>query len=262
MARHRTRRRLGQHFLHDQVVIDRIIAAAAPEPGQPFIEIGPGKGALTLPLLQRLGRLQVVELDPALAGIVAERCAGYGELRVHCTDALTFDFSRVSDSRLRVIGNLPYRISTPLIFHLLDYHHCVRDMLFMLQKEVVERLTARPGSRTYGRLSVMVQARCQVEKLFTVAAGAFSPPPRVESAVVRLVPGAVPGAGIKDVAMFSRVVRLAFNQRRKTLRNALRGLLTEQQIRNVGIEPRVRPEQLTVSDFAALANACYPGGQA
>lgn len=257
MTQHRPRKRFGQHFLHDRIVIDRIIAAIDPKPGELLIEVGPGTGALTLPLLHRLGILHVLEVDRDLARNLTKRCQGLGELHMHCQDALTFNFCQISDSELRVVGNLPYNISTPFIFHLLDYLHCIKDMLFMLQKEVVERLNAGPGNKIYGRLSVMVQTRCRVEKLFTVGAGAFTPAPKVESAIVRLIPHERPVAEITDHDIFANVVKKSFMQRRKTLRNALKELLTEKQIRSLGIDPGNRAERLTINDFAALANCCH-----
>ncbi|MBI4006339.1 MAG: 16S rRNA (adenine(1518)-N(6)/adenine(1519)-N(6))-dimethyltransferase RsmA [Gammaproteobacteria bacterium] len=254
MTQHRPRKRFGQHFLHDAAIIERIIAAIDPKPGQLFVEIGPGKGALTLPLLQRLGMMHVVELDRDLASIIIDRCQGRGELHMHCMDALTFNFCGISGSQLRVVGNLPYNITTPLIFHLLDYLHCIKDMLFMLQKEVVERLNAIPGNKTYGRLSVMIQSRCSVEKLFTVGAGAFTPLPKVESAIVRLIPHEMPVAEIVNNDIFASIVKQSFMHRRKTLRNTLKDMLSEKQIQMLGIDPGNRAEQLSINDFAALAN--------
>ena len=186
------------------------------------------------------------------------RCAGLGDLAVHRADALRFDFCALAPpgGRLRIVGNLPYNISTPLLFHLLDQAACIRDMHFMLQKEVVERMAAAPGGRDYGRLSVMLQARCEVTPLFTIGPGAFQPPPKVDSAVVRLVPCAAPLA-IDDDAAFAHVVAAAFAQRRKTLRNGLRGLLTGEAIAALGIDPGTRAEQLPLEDFVRLANAAW-----
>lgn len=253
MTSSRPRKRFGQHFLHDQNVIARIIHAINPETKSAVIEIGPGLGALTLPLLQQRGDLHVVEIDRDLAKTITERCQGLGALHMHCTDALEFDF-HLAGGPVTVVGNLPYNISTPLIFHLLDQLDGISEMIFMLQEEVVDRMHAGPGTRTYGRLSVMVQSRCRVEKLFTVGAHAFSPPPKVESAVVRLTPLRQPPAEIKNHALFSTLVRDCFNQRRKTLRNALKHLLNADQIREAGIDPQLRPEQLTITQFIHLAN--------
>ncbi len=253
---HQPRKRFGQHFLHDPGVIRRIVTGIAPRPGDHLVEIGPGEGAITLELLRAVGQLDAVELDRDLIEPLRARSAGIGTLTVHSADALRFDFCSLvrAEEKLRVVGNLPYNISTPLLFHLLDQAACIRDMHFMLQKEVVERMAAAPGGKDYGRLSVMLQARCEVTPLFTIGPGAFRPPPKVDSAVVRLVPRAAPLA-ITDEAMFARVVAAAFAQRRKTLRNGLKGLLTAEAIAALGIEPGVRAEQLPLGDFVRLANA-------
>ena len=254
MPQHRPRKRFGQHFLHDRQVIDRIIAAIAPAPGQYMIEIGPGKGALTLPLLQHLGELHVVELDRDLAGDLQRRCQDFGRLHVYFQDALDFDFGGFmpNHNTLRIVGNLPYNISTPLIFHLLKAAWRITDMVFMLQREVVERLCAVPGNKTYGRLSVTVQAGCRVEKLFSVGAGSFTPPPRVESAMVKFTP--LPASTIQNEEIFAGIVRRCFSLRRKILRNALKDFVDERQMTDLGINPGLRPEQLTVEQFIRLAN--------
>lgn len=254
---HRPRKRFGQHFLHDPSVIAKIVAAIAPQAGETVVEIGPGLGALTRPLLERLGRLDVVELDRDVIPHLEADCAGRGELIVHNVDALRFDFAALSPAArgLRVCGNLPYNISTPLIFHLLEQADAIRDMHFLLQKEVVDRLAAPPGGGDYGRLSVMLQYRCRAEALFRVAPGAFSPPPKVDSAVVRLTPYESPPHRADDEALFARLVNQAFSQRRKTLRNVLKGLLSTAQIEAVGIDPGLRPETLSVAQFVALSNA-------
>ncbi len=255
---HQPRKRFGQHFLHDPGVIRRIVAAIAPRPGDHLVEIGPGEGAITFELLRAAGRMDAVELDRDLVGPLRERSRGIGELVVHGADALRFDFCSLAagGERLRLVGNLPYNVSTPLLFHLLDQSRCIRDMHFMLQKEVVERMAAEPGGRDYGRLSVMLQARCEVVPLFTIGPGAFRPPPKVDSAVVRLVPLAqLPD--IADQAVFARLVAAAFAQRRKTLRNGLKGLLTAEAIAALGVDPGARAEQLPLDDFVRLANtAC------
>jgi len=255
MPKHHPRKRFGQHFLHDQEVIDHIIAAIAPAPGQCMVEIGPGTGALTLPLLQSIGELHVVELDRDLAAELVRHCQGAGTLHMHCQDALNFDFRELATDRkgVRVIGNLPYNISTPMIFHLLETADCIQDMVFMLQEEVVDRMCAGPGTRTYGRLSIMVQAQCKVDKLFTVSAESFTPPPKVFSAIIRLIPQMQ--TSIQDYGIFADIVRQAFNQRRKTLRNALKDMMDAQQIANLGIDPGMRPEQLTVEQFVGLASS-------
>jgi len=254
---HQAKKRFGQNFLHDPGVIRRIIQSIGPEPGQRIVEIGPGQGAITRPLLEAVGELDVVELDRDLIEPLARHCGDVGQLRIHNTDALKFDFCSLVEppAKLRVVGNLPYNISTPLLFHLLDQSHCIEDMHFMLQKEVVERMAAPPGNKTYGRLSVMVQVRCRVTPLFTIGPGAFQPRPKVDSMLVRLEPYTAPVVPIEDFEVFSHVVNQAFSHRRKTLRNALRSLLTEAQIVVLGIDPALRPERLDIAQFARLANS-------
>jgi len=253
---HQARKRFGQNFLRDHTVIDRIVRAINPQPGDRLVEIGPGLGALTGPLLEALGSLDVVELDRDLIPRLHEQFAGVGELRVHQADALRFDFRSLvqGDERLRVAGNLPYNISTPLIFHLIEQAPVIRDMHFMLQKEVVDRLAAAPDSADYGRLGVMVQYYCRVERLFTVPPGAFHPVPKVDSAVVRLVPHTAPPVKVNDEGVFARVVAQAFSQRRKTLRNTLRGLVGAETMSALDIDPGRRAETLSLAEFAALAN--------
>ncbi|MGH8529283.1 MAG: 16S rRNA (adenine(1518)-N(6)/adenine(1519)-N(6))-dimethyltransferase RsmA [Nevskiales bacterium] len=248
------RKRFGQHFLHQPDVIARIVDAIHPQPGEHIIEIGPGLGALTLPLLQGLGRLEVVELDRDVIPLLQTRCAGHGELIVHAADALRFDFSPLAaGAKLRLVGNLPYNISTPLLFHLLGQAEHIRDMHFMLQKEVVERMVAAPGSADYGRLTVTLAARARCELLFRVKPGAFLPPPKVDSAVVRILPQPPPFA-VRDLAAYDRVTTAAFGKRRKTLANGLKGLLSAEQISAAGLDPRIRAEQLSPAQFAMLAN--------
>ena len=255
---HQPRKRFGQNFLHDPTVIQRIVDSVAPGPGQRLVEIGPGLGAITRPLLEAAGSLDVVELDRDLAPRLEAELSAHGALRVHQADALKFDFTRLAPpgERLRVVGNLPYNISTPLIFHLLKQSPVIEDMHFMLQKEVVDRLAAEPGSTDYGRLSVMVQYHCAVTPLFGIGPGAFRPPPRVHSAFVRLRPHAVPPVEAGDERRFSRLVSASFAHRRKTLRNNLRGLLDEEAIRHAGIDPGARAETLSLAEFAALSRAC------
>ena len=256
---HQPRKRFGQHFLHDPAVVQRIVAAVAPQPGEHLVEIGPGEGAITFELLRAAGRLDAIELDRDLVAPLRERSVGLGELVLHSADALRFDFRPLAGAggTLRLVGNLPYNISTPLLFHLLDQADCIHDMHFMLQKEVVERMAARPGGRDYGRLSVMLQARCTVTPLFTVGPGAFRPPPKVDSAVVRVVPLAQP-PDIADPALFAGLVAAAFAQRRKTLRNTLKGHLDAETIAALGIDPGARAETLALGDFVRLAAACKP----
>ncbi len=260
---HRPRKRFGQNFLHDPTVIRRIIDSIAPGPGQHLVEIGPGRGAITLHLLQAAGALDVVEMDRDLIAPLAAKAAELGELRIHNADALKFDFGALATetTSLRVVGNLPYNISTPLLFHLLEYLDRIQDMHFMLQKEVVERMAASPGGKDYGRLSVMLQLRCQVIPLFTIGPGAFYPAPKVDSAFVRLLPHVEPPVSIEDQAAFARLVAQAFSQRRKTLRNSLRGLLTSEQMQALDVDPGARAETLDVAAFARLANAAYKSGQ-
>ena len=252
---HRPRKRFGQHFLRDPSVLERIVAAIRPVPGDHLVEIGPGLGALTRPLLAAVGELDAVELDRDLLEPLRAHCADIGRLRLHHADALKFDFAalRGTGPRLRVVGNLPYNISTPLLFHLLDQASHLRDLHFMLQQDVVERMAAGPGEEAYGRLSVMLQSRCQVEPLFTVGPEAFRPPPKVRSAVVRLVPCETSPVAVRDERLFAEVVRRAFAQRRKTLRNALRGWLDIAQIEAAGVNPGARPETLDLAAFAALS---------
>ncbi|MDJ0740144.1 MAG: 16S rRNA (adenine(1518)-N(6)/adenine(1519)-N(6))-dimethyltransferase RsmA [Gammaproteobacteria bacterium] len=251
---HRPRKRFGQNFLHDQGVITRILDAIDPQPGQHIVEIGPGQGALTRGLLQRAGELDAVELDRDLIAPLQRRCASLGTLHLHNADALTFDFTALrSDERpLRLVGNLPYNISTPLLFHLIDHAAAVGDMHFMLQKEVVDRMTAEPGSKAFGRLSVMVQVSCSVAPLFDVPPDAFDPPPLVDSSVARLVPLAAPRVAAAQMPSFCRFVRKTFGHRRKTLRNALKGVLTTEQIAAAGVDPTCRSEVLQLEQVIAL----------
>jgi 16S rRNA (adenine1518-N6/adenine1519-N6)-dimethyltransferase len=251
----RARKRFGQHFLHDPGVLARIVAAIDPKPGERVVEIGPGRGALTFPLLERCKRLEVIEIDRDLIPALQARAAGAGELVVHEADVLDVDFAALhgGGSALRVCGNLPYNISTPLLFHLLESRTAIADMHFMLQKEVVDRILAPPGGKTYGRLTVMLAAACRAEGLFRVGRGAFQPPPAVDSAVVRLVPHAADPFPMPDPDRFARVVAAAFSMRRKTLRNSLRGLIDAAQFAAAGIDPGRRPETLAPAEFASLA---------
>ena len=251
-----SRKRFGQHFLHDRNVIGRIVAALAPRPEEHIVEIGPGRGALTRELAKQLAHFDAVELDRDLLAYLPSVIPP-DKLTLHNADALKYDFCQLRQEgrKLRLVGNLPYNISTPLLFHLLDQSDCIEDMLFMLQKEVVQRLAATPGGKDYGRLSVMIQYRCRVEKLFDVAPGAFTPPPKVDSAMVRLVPLATPPVTVNDTAQFAKVVRMAFASRRKTLRNNLKGLLSAEQLLALGIDPVRRAETLTLAEFATLSNA-------
>lgn len=246
------RKRFGQHFLHDPAVIERIIDALDPQPGQQLVEIGPGRGALTRTVLQRAGSLDVIEIDRDLAALMRNELDGLGDLRVHVCDVLKFDFATLGHE-LRVFGNLPYNISTPLLFRLFDHAESIQDMLFMLQREVVQRITAPPGTKAYGRLTVMLAASVSAQHLFDVGSGAFRPPPRVNSAMVRLTPHAEAPFPIPDPALFAQIVRQAFSRRRKTLRNALDGLATPLAIEAAGIDPQTRPETVSPAGFAAIS---------
>ena len=229
---HKPRKRFGQNFLHDAGIIHQIVTAISPQENDTMVEIGPGKGALTGPILERTGKMQVVELDRDLIPLLQENLQGKGELIVHSADALQFDFSQLSSGKrdLRIIGNLPYNISTPLLFHLTSFLPQIKDMHFMLQKEVVDRMVAGPNTKAYGRLGVILQYYCRVEKLFIVKPGAFFPPPKVDSAIVRLIPHEKPPVDVKDEAVFAKVLTQCFRMRRKTLRNNLKETLTEEEI--------------------------------
>lgn len=255
--KHHPRKRFGQHFLQDDSVIARIVAAINPQTEDHIVEIGPGLGVLTEALLTHVPEMDVVELDRDIIPKLAERCGAKGVLNIHAADALRFDFSSlVKDNRpLRLVGNLPYNISTPLMFHLLESRHLIRDMHFMLQKEVVDRLAAKPGNKDYGRLSVIMQYYCLVESLFNVPPDAFAPPPKVDSSIVRLVPYETPIVSIQDTCSLETIVTAAFSQRRKTLRNTLRKYLSAEQLEASGIDPGRRAETLTLAEFATLANS-------
>ncbi len=258
---HRPRKRFGQNFLHDPQVIARIVRTVDPRPGEHLVEIGPGQGAITAGLLAHAGRLDAVELDRDLLGALQDRFGSNPAFRLHQADALQFDLCALAapGTRLRLVGNLPYNISTPLLFRFLDQAGCLQDMHFMLQKEVVDRMAAAAGSKTYGRLSVMLQLRCRVTPLFDIGPGAFRPAPKVDSAFVRLEPYAAPPWPLADAGFFAALVAQAFSQRRKTLRNTLKDLVTPAAFAAAGIEPTERPEQLAPAQFVALANAaCNP----
>ncbi|WP_312256307.1 16S rRNA (adenine(1518)-N(6)/adenine(1519)-N(6))-dimethyltransferase RsmA [Stutzerimonas nitrititolerans] len=256
---HRARKRFGQNFLHAAGVIDRILRAIHAKPGEQLVEIGPGQGALTEGLLGSGANLNVVELDLDLIPILQGKFAGHENFSLHQGDALKFDFARLSETpgSLRVVGNLPYNISTPLIFHLLDHARLIRDMHFMLQKEVVERLAAQPGGGDWGRLSIMVQYHCRVEHLFNVGPGAFNPAPKVDSAIVRLVPHEVLPHPARDHRLLENLVRQAFSQRRKTLRNTLKGMLDAQAIEAAEVDGSQRPEQLDLAAFVRLSDQLF-----
>ncbi|XDF35426.1 16S rRNA (adenine(1518)-N(6)/adenine(1519)-N(6))-dimethyltransferase RsmA [Paracidovorax avenae] len=251
--KHIPRKRFGQHFLADQAIIDAIVRAIAPAPGQPMVEIGPGLAALTQPLVERLGRLTVVELDRDLA----QRLRSHGQLDVIESDVLKVDFSAVAANlgatRLRIVGNLPYNISTPILFHLLEHVDVVEDQHFMLQKEVIDRMVAQPATSDYGRLSVMLQWRYAMEDVLFVPPESFDPPPRVDSAVVRMVPHAAPAPVAPR--LLEELVQVAFSQRRKLLRHTLGRWLEARQFTGT-FDTQRRAEEVPVADYVALAQAC------
>jgi 16S rRNA (adenine1518-N6/adenine1519-N6)-dimethyltransferase len=253
----RPKKSFGQHFLHEKRYIERIVNAIAPRPDDRVVEIGPGEGALTLPLLAAAGRLTAIELDTDLIPDLQTRAASVGPLEIIHADVLKVDFTalaqRLAVPRLRVAGNLPYYISSPILFHCVEHASAIADMHFMLQKEVVDRMAADPGSKVYGRLSVMLQLACRVEPLFTVPPGAFRPPPKVDSAVVRLVPLPAHERHDADPLRVHAIVKAAFAQRRKTLANGLKTLLDANAMARAGIDPKARAETLAPKDFVRLA---------
>ncbi|WP_316673635.1 16S rRNA (adenine(1518)-N(6)/adenine(1519)-N(6))-dimethyltransferase RsmA [uncultured Tolumonas sp.] len=253
---HRARKRFGQNFLHDQYTIDAIVSAIAPRQNDVLVEIGPGLGALTEPVCDQVDKMHVVELDRDLAARLREHPRLKDKLIVHEADAMKFDFDELAqpDRPLRIFGNLPYNISTPLIFHLLEKSQHITDMYFMLQKEVVERLAAGPNSKDYGRLTVMTQYYCQVSPVLEVGPHAFKPAPKVDSAVVRLAPWPKRPYEALDVADLQRVCQEGFGQRRKTIRNSFRNFITAEQLEELNIDPNLRPENLTLAQFVSIAN--------
>jgi len=252
---HRARKRFGQNFLHDQGVIQRIVNSVNPRPGDNIVEIGPGLGALTELLFEASDNINVVELDRDLVQRLQQRFGQQANFHIHSSDALKFDFSALaSEKKLRIVGNLPYNISTPLLFHLMEQIDSIQDIHCMLQKEVVDRICAGPGENNYGRLSIMLQYHCQPQHLFNVDASAFQPPPKVDSAILRLTPHAEAPVTVKDKQLFALVVAQAFSQRRKTLRNCLKTLLNAEQIEAAGIDPTARPETLSLAEFARLSD--------
>lgn len=254
---HRARKRFGQNFLHDQGVIRRIARAIGAKEHHHLVEIGPGQGALTAVLLPSQCRLDAVELDRDLLPVLQNQFASHSNFHLHQADALNFNFSDLQQDaeKLRVVGNLPYNISTPLIFALLEQQQLIADMHFMLQLEVVNRLAATPGNKNYGRLSVMAQYYCAVDNLFEVPPEAFTPKPKVQSAIVRLAPYKQLPCPANDVKQLQSVLREAFNQRRKTLRNSLKNLIAAEQLTALGIDPVARPETLSLEQFVAISNA-------
>ena len=253
---HKARKRFGQNFLHDHGVIRRIVACIGPKKGQRIVEIGPGKGALTEGIISVTERMDVVELDRDLIPILKVNLFKFPDLTVHEADAMKFDFSslKTDEQNIRVVGNLPYNISTPLIFHLLSHADVIDDMHFMLQKEVVDRLAARPGDSLYGRLSVMAQYYCAVESLFVVGPESFDPAPKVDSAIVRMTPYKSLPFTVGDIKKLEDMVRIGFQQRRKTLRNNYKGVLDNDDFAALNIDPGLRPERLDVEDFVHITN--------
>ncbi|MDT8311987.1 MAG: 16S rRNA (adenine(1518)-N(6)/adenine(1519)-N(6))-dimethyltransferase RsmA [Methylophaga sp.] len=253
------RKRFGQNFLHDQTVIDGIVAAISPQPDQHLVEIGPGHGALTMPLLTSGAKLDVVELDRDLVPLLAAQFNGADNLTLHNADALQFDYMSlaVKGEKLRIIGNLPYNITTPLLFHLLAQSAVIDDMCFMLQKEVVERICAAPGSKQYGRLTIMLQYQCAAEALFDVPPEAFDPAPKVNSAIIYLQPRSEPLGGQVNRMQLNKLVTQAFSQRRKTIANTLKKLVNLEQLRAVGISPEQRPETVSIEQFVKLTRVVF-----
>ena len=263
--RHQPRKRFGQNFLQKQEVIDDILHVIGPQADDLMVEIGPGLGALTTPLAKALKQLHVIELDRDIVKTLHDKYDGHASAKVviHEGDALKFDFASLtgtgSRAQLRVVGNLPYNISTPLLFHLIAHIDAVRDIHAMLQKEVVERMVAAPGTSAYGRLSVALQYRFEMEKVLDVGPDAFYPPPKVESAVIRMLPRPTHELTARDDALFARIVTTAFSQRRKTLRNTLRDILTLADFEALVIDPQARAETLAVGDFVRIANRLSEG---
>lgn len=254
---HFARKRFGQNFLQDDSVIENIVAAIQPKKDQQLVEIGPGLAALTLPISDRLDRLTVIEIDRDLAGRLIANPFLKNKLTVIEQDAMTVNFTELSEKLgqpLRVFGNLPYNISTPLMFHLFEYTHAISDMHFMLQKEVVNRLVAGPNSKTYGRLSVMAQYYCQIIPVLEVPPSAFKPAPKVDSAVVKLIPHKNIPYPVDDIKSLSRITTAAFNQRRKTIRNSLNSVFTTEQLTELNIDLDLRAENLTLQQYCELAN--------
>lgn len=260
MSGHRPRKRFGQHFLHDPAVIQHIVDAIDPAADDIVVEIGPGEGVLTRPLAARCRELHMLEIDRDLVLERQQEFAGQASVTVHETDALAFDICSLAGhgKKLKLAGNLPYNVSTPLLFHCLKALPCIRDMHFMLQKEVVDRLVARPGTKAYGRLSIMTQALCDTESLFDVGPGAFRPPPKVQSSVVRLVPRTEPLIPSDRLPALEQLTQLVFSQRRKTLRKILQGRVSADQLESIGIDPARRPETLSIEEFGKLLDLVSP----
>ncbi len=252
---HKARKRFGQNFLNDNYVIDQIVSAIAPTNDDVMVEIGPGLGALTEPVCEIIDQLTVVELDRDLAKRLRQHPFMSSKLTVIEADALQYDFSELAkQGSLKVFGNLPYNISTPLMFHLFTFTNQIKEMHFMLQKEVVNRLAARPGHKNYGRLSVMAQYYCTVVPVLEVPPHAFTPAPKVDSAVVRLIPHQTPPVQVNDLKALEKVTAMAFGQRRKTIRNSLKAAISVEDLESIDINPTWRAEGLSLAQFAAIAN--------
>jgi len=256
---HQAKKRFGQNFLHNEAIISQIVDAINPEPNENLVEIGPGLGALTEPVIERAGDISVVELDRDLAHRLRHHPFLAKHLTIYEQDALKFDFSAIvtPEKPLRIFGNLPYNISTPLIFHLLTFKDKVKDMHFMLQKEVVERMAAGHNCKSYGRLSIMTQYQCQVMPVMEIGPEAFQPPPKVDSAIVRLIPHKTIKNPVKDINLLNQVCLTAFNQRRKTIRNSFKKLIPAEQLTSLGLDASLRPENLTLDNYVTLANYLY-----
>lgn len=253
MSGHRARKRFGQHFLTADDIIEQIVAAIAPQDDQIIVEIGPGQGAITSPLAHRAGQFHAIEFDRDLVPVLKRRYADTQHVTIHEADALDFDYGLLGN-QLRIVGNLPYNISTPLLFHLLKFKNAIDDMHFMLQKEVVERMAAMPGTKRYGRLTIMLGCHLDVVHLFDVPPHAFSPPPRVMSSVVRLRPKAQSTLDLARPEILESLVKQAFSRRRKTLRNALQGMADDARLQGLQLDPGMRPEQVPIEKWVALAN--------
>ena len=254
---HKHKKEFGQNFLNNGRIIDRIIASINPKAHDHMVEIGPGEAALTAPLLEVVSHLDIIEIDNDLIGPLKIKFCTKPAFHLHHHDALTFDYGTLlksEDEQIRVVGNLPYNISSPLMFHLIEYREHITDMHFMLQKEVVDRICAQPGSKTFGRLSVMMQYYCETEQLFDVGPENFTPPPKVDSSIVRLMPYKAKPFVAEDEQLFASLVKQSFSLKRKTLRNNLKGMMSAEEIEACGINPSIRAEALEVSDFVKLSN--------
>ena len=259
---HRPRKRFGQHFLHDKMVIERIVQAVHAQPTETIVEIGPGEGVLTRHLANHCKQFHAIEIDRDLAGKLSEHYVLDSHVQIHLGDALKVDICSLSQpgTKVRLVGNLPYNVSTPLLFHFIRYIDCIHDMHFMLQKEVVDRIVATPGNKNYGRLSIMLQMLCEVESLFDIGPGAFRPPPRVWSAVVRLKPRQDPLISANRIPVLEQFGQRLFSQRRKTLRKILQGSIAVDALESIGIDSSRRPETLTLEEIVGLLDL-LPGGE-